>query len=184
MRRWKPLAHLLARVTFGACVALALLAGPARAASLIANSPNERAPLTLNQKSGVAHSSTGGSIVRTVVGLAIVLAVIWGLAWVLKQLKKGKEERPHGGLRSLAALPLGSGRSVQLLKAGNDYLLVGVAEHSIQPLKRYSEAEARAAGLLELGPDNPLLSEGLASTAFAETELPLLERLRRWTVRR
>src|SRR5687768_9437755 len=53
-------------------------------------------------------SSTGGSLVRTFVGLAVVLAVIYGLYWVLKQVKASREERATGaGLKSAAVVPLG-----------------------------------------------------------------------------
>ena len=47
-------------------------------------------------KASAGHAATstglrGASLVRTIVGLAIVMAVIWGLTWVLKQVKSGRE---------------------------------------------------------------------------------------------
>ena len=57
----------------------------------------------------------------------------------------------------MATLPLGSGRSVQLVRAGSEFLLLGVAEHGVTPLRRYTEAEALAAGL-ELPGDEPTRS--------------------------
>ena len=93
---------------------------------------------------------------RTIVGLAIVIAVIWGLAWILRQVKV--RARPAdvraAGLASVAALTLGSGRSVHLVRAGSDYVLLGSAEHGVVPIHRYTEEQARDAGLLpaEVGP--------------------------------
>ena len=51
----------------------------------------ENTPLDLTPTTSSAHTSSGGaSIVRTIVGLAIVIAVIWGLAWILRQVKTGR----------------------------------------------------------------------------------------------
>ena len=45
---------------------------------------------------------------RTIVGLAIVIGVIYGLYWVLKQVKTSREASAAGsGLETLATLPLG-----------------------------------------------------------------------------
>ena len=110
----------------------------------------ENTPLALNTSTTGTHTSSGGaSIVRTIVGLAIVIAVIWGLAWILRQVKSGRDPRVSAtGLTSVAALTLGSGRSVHLVKAGNDYLLLGAAEQGLAPIHRYTEQQAYEAGLL------------------------------------
>src|SRR5215213_7005817 len=63
--------------------------------------------------------ASGGSIVRTIVGLAIVIAVIYGLTWVLKQVKTNKTDGAAGtGLQTVATLPLGQNRSLHLVRAG------------------------------------------------------------------
>lgn len=110
----------------------------------------ENTPLALNTSTTGTHTSSGGaSIVRTIVGLAIVIAVIWGLAWILRQVKSGRDPRVSAtGLTSVAALTLGSGRSVHLVKAGNDYILLGAAEQGLAPIHRYTEQQAYEAGLL------------------------------------
>ncbi len=110
----------------------------------------ENTPLDLNTSTTGSHTSSGGaSIVRTIVGLAIVIAVIWGLAWILRQVKTGREPRlATAGLSSVAALTLGSGRTLHLVRAGNDYILVGSGEHGLTPIHRYTEQQAREAGLL------------------------------------
>jgi flagellar protein FliO/FliZ len=108
----------------------------------------------------VPGSSAGGSLVRTFVGLAIVIAVIYGLYWVLKQVKSSREEKSSGqGLAAIASLPLGASRSLQLVRAGRELVLVGVSEHGVTPVRTYSEDEAEAVGLLdaEAGDDEPPL---------------------------
>jgi flagellar protein FliO/FliZ len=150
-----PLSRAVAPATaaLGAC-ALAF-ASPASAFTPPTKTSGENAPLNLSGSTGTSHStSTGGaSIVRTIVGLAIVIAVIWGLAWIMRQVKAHREgtgDSGHSsaGLASVAALTLGSGRSVHLVRAGNDYVLLGSTEHGVAPIHRYTEEQALDAGLL------------------------------------
>jgi len=94
--------------------------------------------------------TSGGSIVRTIVGLAVVIGVIYGLTWVLKQVKTSKQAGAEGaGLTTLATLPLGTGRSLHLVRAGAEIVLVGAGEHGVTPIRTYSEAEARSLGLID-----------------------------------
>jgi flagellar protein FliO/FliZ len=116
-------------------------------------STGEKTPVNLNDgKAPALHGgSTGGSLVRTVVGLAIVIAVIYGLYWVLKQIKSSREEKASGeGLSAIATLPLGPNRSLQLVRAGRELVLIGVSEHGVTPVRTYSEDEAEAVGLLDV----------------------------------
>lgn len=168
----------------------------------------ENTPLNLTAPSTASHSSTGSaSIVRTIVGLAIVIAVIWGLTWILRQVKSSKEGGPRGvgagGLASVGQVTLSSGRSVHLVRAGNDYVLVGSSEQGVVPIHRYSEQQAREAGLLpsapsrevgpaerdpmpgELGPAKARWSgQSPMGGAPAQRSTNLIERLRELTVRK
>jgi flagellar protein FliO/FliZ len=160
-----------------ACALMGTFASPAAAYSPSSTTGSETTPLDLKAPStGSAATSSGGgaSIVRTIVGLAIVIAVIWGLAWILRQVKAGREggrdsHRSSGGLASVAALTLGTGRSVHLVRAGNDYVLLGSTEHGVAPIHRYTEEQAREAGLLpaDLGAlvEQPAPRSRLLSTA-------------------
>jgi flagellar biogenesis protein FliO len=158
MTRSIPLSRAVAQGIAG--VGFCLLAFTCPSVASAFTPPNrgggENTPLNLNSSgAGSAHTSSGGaSIVRTIVGLAIVIAVIWGLAWILRQVKASREGgrrsgRSTSGLASVAALTLGSGRSVHLVRAGNEYVLLGSAEHGLVPINRYTEQQAREAGLLE-----------------------------------
>jgi flagellar protein FliO/FliZ len=146
------LPRAVAQVTavLGAC--LLGFACPASAfTSASKESGGENTPLNLSPSTPAAHSTSSGgaSIVRTIVGLAIVIAVIWGLSWILRQVKSSRD--PHQtsstGLASVAALTLGSGRTLHLVRAGNDYVLLGGGEHGLVPIYRYTEEQAREAGL-------------------------------------
>ncbi len=157
-----PRAAATAAVAAGTCLLAcacpqALAAGRhASTAAAGTSGSSENLPVSLGN--GSPGSSTvggsGSSIVRTIVGLAIVIAVIWGLTWILRQVKSSREggasARSSAGLHSLAALSLSSGRSVHLVRAGTDYLLLGSAEQGVVPIHRYTEAEAREAGLADV----------------------------------
>jgi len=106
-------------------------------------------PLDKVNESGSAPGSSSGSLGRTLFGLIVVIAVIYALYWILKQVKKSREEQAHGqGLHSLASLPLGANRSLHMIRAGREIVLVGVAEHGVSPIRSYTEEEAYEAGLI------------------------------------
>ena len=124
-------------------------------ASLALAAPSgEKTPLKLEsaeQSGGPAAAGGGGGLARTFVGLAIVIAVIYGVYWVLKQVKSSREEKASGsGLSTLATLPLGPNRSLHLVRAGGEVLVVGVSEQGVTHIRTYSEEEARVQGLFDL----------------------------------
>jgi flagellar protein FliO/FliZ len=145
-----------------------LLAPTALAAS------GESTPLNLPAAGGAApkaaaSGSAAGGIVRTIIGLAVVIGVIYGLTWVLKQVKGSREEQASGeGLVPLATLPLGGSRSVQLIRVGQELVLVGIGEAGVTPLRTYSIPEARALGLPVDGPGAAVDTRATAQAAFAQ----------------
>jgi flagellar protein FliO/FliZ len=150
----------------------------------------EKTPVNLDDATGdsPAHVGGGGSIVRTIVGLAVVIGVIYGLYWVLKQVKSSREEKASGqGLAALATLPLGTNRSLQLVRAGREIVLLGVSEHGVTGVRTYSEDEAEAAGLLDLEADDEPARNGNGNGnggAGAKVVSSVIGELRRRTVRR
>lgn len=154
----------------------------------------EDAPLDL-QQAQESSAGGGGGLVRTIVGLAIVVGVIFGLHWVLKQVKSSREEKASGqGLANLATLPLGPNRAVHVVRAGNEVLVLGSSEQGIAQLRVYGEGEAFEAGLIgdpdapeviEVAPSRPRLAlPAIAQASAARGQGSLLEALRAWTVRR
>lgn len=187
------------------CAALlSLLAVPALAADGGGSGEAGSRPLDLADN-GSSSSPVGGggtSLVRTIVGLAIVIAVIYGVTWVLRQVKASRQVRAVGGLQNVATVPLGSGRALHLVRAGNELVLVGVAEHGVTPVRTYTEQEARDAGLIDewgdlIQPDGAaptpgagdgvgtdVAATGAGSKLSALAPRALVETARRWTVRR
>jgi flagellar protein FliO/FliZ len=161
-------------VALGGVLALSL-APVAHAAS------GENTPIHLGTSSAVHAAGAGGSgssILRTIVALIVVIAVIYGIAKILKAVKRKGGVRASGsGLEQIATLPLGPGRSLALVRAGRDIVLVGIAEHGVTPIKTYTEAEAIAGGIEVPSEHRPDLDQ--AERPFARA----LDQLRRITVR-
>jgi flagellar protein FliO/FliZ len=159
---------------------VAAKAASVQSAAALAQASGENQPLNLTHSvtTHAASSGSGASIVRTIVGLFIVIAVIYGIAWIMKQAKKSKIRPTGHGLSQVANLPLGSGRSVAVVRAGREILVVGVAENGVTPIRSYSEAEAIALGI-EVPPEE-------SSNANPVVEKPLgrvIDSLRRMTAR-
>jgi flagellar protein FliO/FliZ len=158
-------------------VGILLLPATVFAAGSTKDPYGENQALNLPSDTTATHanvSSGGGSLARTFVGLAVVVAVIYGLTWVLRQMKASKEERSHGyGLSTEASVPLGPGRSVHLIRAGS-------AEQGVVPIRTYSEQEAAALGLLAPDDDRGAGGGTGGSGTRART---LVEKLRERTVR-
>ncbi len=153
---------------------------PVESTQALAQASGENTPLTIGHTAAthVASSSGGASIVRTIVGLFIVIAVIYGLAWIMKQAKKSKVRPTGRGLTQVANLPLGSGRSVAVVRAGREILVVGVAENGVTPIRSYSEAEAIALGI-EVPPEESENANPVVEKPFDR----VLDGLRRMTAR-
>ncbi len=146
--------------------------------ALAAAPTGESTPLHLGS-TGAVHSAAGGgsSILRTLVALVVVVGIIYAVARILRAIKGRDAVRASGsGLEQIAALPLGPGKSVALVRSGRDIVLVGVGEHGVTAIKTYTEAEALANGIEIPQP----------GAVGDDAERPLdrvLERLRRMTVR-
>jgi flagellar protein FliO/FliZ len=146
------------------CVLLAPVAFAANGESTPLNLPAQSA-----KQAAPSSGGGGGGLVRTIVGLAVVLGVIYGLYWVLKQVKASREEKSSGqGLEPLATLPLGGNRSLQLVRAGAEIVLLGVGEGGVTPIRTYTEAEAQGLGLLtSVSPARPMAPQAPPS-AFGD----------------
>jgi flagellar protein FliO/FliZ len=175
--RIHPAIHSAGAAVFG----LLLLAPAALAAD------GEKTPLNLSsdtKEQTTSTASSGGGLVRTIVGLAIVIGVIYGLYWVLKQVKASREDKALGtGLKTLATLPLGPKGSMHLIRAGDEVVLVGVGEAGVTPIRTYGENEARALGLIADEGEEPAGDTILLPAETVEKVRPgFLQSLRKMTV--
>jgi flagellar protein FliO/FliZ len=131
---------------------------PARALAAPVQGPHESTPVDLggaSQQHAATSGSGGGGIFRMLFGLLVVVGVIYGVYWILKQVKKSKEESASGrGLSTLATLPLGPGRSLHMVRAGAEVVILGVGDHGVTPIRTYTEEEALEVGLIGEDPDD------------------------------
>jgi flagellar protein FliO/FliZ len=144
----------------GAAVLACLLTAPAAFAAGGENTPLHLPADTAGSRPASGGGPGGGSIVRTIVGLAVVIGVIYGLTWVLKQVKAAKAPSAAGaGLETLATLPLGTNKTLHLVRAGDEVVLIGAGEGGVTPIRTYSEQQARELGLLDsTQPDSEIVA--------------------------
>lgn len=136
---------------------LATLALPGTVLASVAKDYSENAPLELDDAasaSGAAAAgssdvgTSGGSIARVVIGLLVVVAAIYALTWVLKQVKRSKDAPNTGaGMEVVSTTALHGGSALQLVRVGDELLLLAVGANGATELKRYTEEEAREAAL-------------------------------------
>jgi flagellar protein FliO/FliZ len=125
--------------------------------------------------------ASAGTIVRAVAGLAIVLGVVYGLYWLLRSTARGRRAGGDGRVQVVATVPLAANRSLHLVQAGDEYLLVGAGESGVTPIRAYSAAEAVSLGIAEIAvPDTIEVPEVPAALPAPRG---LLEMVRAWTVR-
>jgi len=152
---------------------------PALAASSSANAfEKTRLHLTSGTPTHPASGSLSGTIVRTIVALLIVIAVIYGITWILKQSRSSRNPSVGDGLTQVASLPLGPNRSVALVRVGAELHMLGVAEHGINGIRVFSEEEAYELGI-PFDPDE-FDAPGRAGGQSAQR---VIDALRRLTVR-
>jgi flagellar protein FliO/FliZ len=149
-------------LTTATTVSLLLLSPASALAAAAAKPTGDDVPLDLGgDTAGSQQPGTGsGSIARVIVGLLIVVAVIYGVTWLLKELKGGGGDKtPSGeGLEQLTSLPLQGGGALSLVRVGDELLRVGSGANGATTLRRYEEDEARALGLWpddDADPSNP-----------------------------
>ncbi|MEO8849045.1 MAG: flagellar biosynthetic protein FliO [Casimicrobiaceae bacterium] len=97
-------------------IALALACAAARAAS-----------------PGPVEPSFTGGLLQTLVGLGIVLALIWGAAWVMRRLNVGTQTA-GSAIRVLASQALGQRERIVLVEIADQWLVLGVAPGSVNAL--------------------------------------------------
>lgn len=126
-----------------------------------------------------AAGSSSGSLVRMFGGLAIVLAVIYGVYWLLKTYGRSKrrDAPADNRLAVLGTTTLAPNRSLHLVRVGQEVLLIGSAEQSVTPIRTYGVDELRRLGVDVDDLDTQRRGSGSGPSAG------MLESLRRLTAR-
>jgi flagellar protein FliO/FliZ len=85
------------------------------------------------QVTPVAHPSAISSLGQMTLALLLVLAVIFALAWLMRQLR-GRSGRVGGAIDVVANVPLGQKERAVLLRVGSNQILIGVSPGHINTL--------------------------------------------------
>jgi flagellar biogenesis protein FliO len=170
-----------------ACAVAAILTPAAQAGSF----HRDRTPLPsdVTGASGAraaAHvaAGTGGAAVHMLLGLAVVVALIFGIYKLLRRSadKNDKTVKDDGFIRVVSSTPLAASRSLHLVRVGDEIVLVASSEQSVTPVRVYARDEAR-----RLGIDPDVVAPGLAlapaAAARPSFSSALLESVRRMTAR-
>ncbi len=84
--------------------------------------------------SNISRSPVGaGSVLQMVAGLALVVVLIFGLAWAVRRFGN-VNVNARGALRVVGALSMGARERVVLIQAGDKQILLGVAPGRVQTL--------------------------------------------------
>lgn len=91
------------------------------------------APMRCVAASGAIEPSFAGGLAQTLLGLGVVLALIWGAAWLLRRLNVGA---PSAGsaIRVLATQALGQRERIVLVEVADQWLVLGVAPGRVTAL--------------------------------------------------
>lgn len=100
--------------------------------------------LPLPAKPEVADPVSSGNILQMLLGLAVVIALMFALAWVMRRFT-GIQTSVSGSLKILGGLSLGTRERIVLVQAGETQLLVGVAPGRVQTLHVLDERIESAA---------------------------------------
>jgi flagellar protein FliO/FliZ len=157
----------------------ALAAAPGKHAhKFVLHKDTTKLPASLSHPStvGVHHvASSGGVITRTFIGLIVVVALIYGVYWLLKKYNGSKGGRSDGRMDIVATTALGPNRALHLVRVGDELVLVGSAENSVTPVRIYNTEEsadlrAQLEGDKEPAPLRPASGFGKGFSGFV-TEL-------------
>jgi flagellar protein FliO/FliZ len=181
--------------------ALALLLSAPASALALTNAQFKNLAHTKPSGDGTPHVGldVGGSLIRGVVGFAVVIGVILVIAKLLKSNQARKQglsprrrgSRDAGLVEVLSSTPLGPNRHLHLVRVGDEVILVGAGEGGITPLRRFDEDEAVALGAI--ASEDELMAGGFAD-ALAQAGAPaptrrssssasMLDRMRQLTSR-
>ncbi|MGB9983337.1 flagellar biosynthetic protein FliO [Herbaspirillum sp. AP21] len=103
------------------------------------------APLTaVPAVTGSALPSSGGSIFTMLFGLVAVLAVMAGIAWLLKRFGLSQNLSGHAAAKVVGGVSVGSRERVMVIEVGEQWIVVGVAPGRVNALATLPRQELTA----------------------------------------
>ncbi|RQR32099.1 flagellar biosynthetic protein FliO [Burkholderia sp. Bp9143] len=145
-----------------ATVAASLACAPAGAADM--NAVNHAGSIASSVMVGSAAPSLGvGAVLQTLVGLAVVIGLVFGCAWLARRF--GFQPARRGGpLKVVSSVGLGAKESATIVEIGDTWLVLGVAPGNVRLLHTLPAGSAMTPA--SASPDVP------AGTASAERGQP------------
>ncbi|WP_306714669.1 flagellar biosynthetic protein FliO [Burkholderia dolosa] len=112
--------------------AMLLAAAPAGAADM--NAVNRASALASSVTVGSAAPSLGvGAVLQTLVGLAVVIGLVFGCAWLARRF--GFQPARRGGpLKVVSSVGVGAKESATIVEIGDTWLVLGVAPGNVRLL--------------------------------------------------
>jgi flagellar protein FliO/FliZ len=156
--------------------------------------PNEKLPIPEGSDGPVSVSGdAGGTLLRLVLGLGVVVGLIAGVWFVMKRIQRSRypamdDRNPAGLIDVLATTSLGPNRSLHLVRVGEEIVLVGSTDQSVAPITRIGAEDAAAlAGSGAPEPTSFRGDPGAAARTRAQksaADQSVVDRLRAMTARR
>ena len=94
---------------------------------------------------GYAPSPSAGNLMQTILSLMLVLAMLAGLAWLLKRFGP-RAQAGAGALRIVGALNLGGRERIVVVEVGDQWIVVGASPGRINALATMPKQESAAPG--------------------------------------
>ena len=107
--------------------------GPGACAALVATLGGGVTQLARAETAAATSSALTGQIVSLVMGMGVVLAVIFGVAWLMKRIAP-RNYSTAGVLRVIAGTAVGQRERVVVVEVGATWLVLGVTPGSVNAL--------------------------------------------------
>lgn len=176
-------------------------AAPALAATAKAATTTDKAPAfesqTIPEGSSTPTSlsgGAGGTLLRLGVGLVVVIGLIAAVWWVMKRIQRSRypalDERGGSSIIDVVATTsLGPNRTLHLVRVGEEIVLVGATDQSVNAVLRVGAEDAAG---IPVAPAAAAAAPGamddreraVATAAVPPADSTLVERLRQMTTRR
>ena len=123
-------------------------------------------PISVNATETATPTVSAGTYVQTTLALALIVAVLLGIAWLARKVS-GNKGFGQGDMKIVGGVALGPRERVVLIEVGDEWLVVGVVPGQIRTLHRLAKG-------------NPMPTE----TTPTSTEKPFTQWLQSVTERR
>lgn len=127
------------------CIAIVVVGGGTAHAADI-NAVNNAARIASGVGAGTAVPSLGvGAVLQTLVGLAVVIGLVFGFAWLARRL--GLQPSQRGGLvKTIGGASLGGKERVAVVEIGDTWLVLGAAPGNVRLLHTMPAGSAEIPG--------------------------------------